>query len=874
VRAILSDKLQHVLNIWIGLICKRAIATLVLAGITSVLLFYYTISNISINTDTSDMLSPDLPFRQNSIAVSKSFPQFSDNIVIVIDGFTADLVNDAADLFSIQLKKDPSSFGEVFDPMSMEFFIKNGLLYFTLPKLEELSDRLIAAQPFISTLWANPSLSGLFNLLSLFLKEGSNKIELMRLAKPMFDNITDIIIAQNNKTPKRLSWHTLISGQSILSSETPTTRIIIIQPNTNFGSLEPGKNVINKLRKIGQNIKLAEKYKTRLRLTGSVPLAQEELKSVVDGLGVAGVLSLALVTALLFWGLKSARLVLAIILTLCCGLVWTAGLATLTIGTLNLISVAFAVLFIGLSVDFGIHFALCYLRFFEDKGENIIFLQKSVQKVGGALSLTTIAAAIGFYSFLPTDYLGLAELGFIAGSGMFIALFTNLSILPALICLMPPQKLRSKHTKSHKVSLLFKNYKQQILAITVMLSIACVYLAPKVFFDFDPLNLKDFKTESVSTLLDLSKTDNSPPYSITVLAKDLKTADLIARRAKKLPMVKTASTLSDLIPLEQDKKLAIVDNLAFILGPALSQPPSTERSDKNQQLSSILNLQNRIREFDKKYPDPSLTETLHKFDQTLNKLLKTDKLDQVLVNLEQRLLGSLPSQLLKLKNSLNAQKITLKNIPKSLFLRQVSSNGLAKVDIFPNGDMRDKKKLSAFVKAVRGVAPNATGTPVVVLEAGKTVINSFVKAIIITLTLIIILVMSLTNSFRELVLILTPLILASLFTISASVLLNLPFNFANVIVLPLLFGLGIASSIHLVLADRENEEDVMRTSTPRAIVFSALTTIGSFGSIALSSHPGTSSMGLLLTIALICSLICTLVILPALLSAWPKAILK
>jgi hopanoid biosynthesis associated RND transporter like protein HpnN len=874
VRAILSDKLQHALNIWIGLICKRAIATLVLAGITSVLLFYYTISNISINTDTSDMLSPDLPFRQNSIAVSKSFPQFSDNIVIVIDGFTADLVNDAADLFSIQLKKDPSSFGEVFDPVSMEFFIKNGLLYFTLPKLEELSDRLIAAQPFISTLWANPSLSGLFNLLSLFLKEGSNKIELMRLAKPMFDNITDIIIAQNNKTPKRLSWHTLISGQSILSSEIPTTRIIIIQPNTNFGSLEPGKNVINKLRKIGQNIKLAEKYKTRLRLTGSVPLAQEELESVVDGLGVAGVLSLALVTALLFWGLKSARLVLAIILTLCCGLVWTAGLATLTIGTLNLISVAFAVLFIGLSVDFGIHFALCYLRFFEDKGENIIFLQKSVQKVGGALSLTTIAAAIGFYSFLPTDYLGLAELGFIAGSGMFIALFTNLSILPALICLMPPQKLHSKHTKSHKVLLLFKNYKQQILAITVMLSIACVYLAPKVFFDFDPLNLKDFKTESVSTLLDLSKTDNSSPYSITVLAKDLKTADLIAKRAKKLPMVKTASTLSDLIPLEQDKKLAIVDNLAFILGPVLSQPPSTERSDKNQQLSSILNLQNRIREFDKKYPDPSLTETLHKFDQTLNKLLKTDKLDQVLVNLEQRLLGSLPSQLLKLKNSLNAQKITLKNIPKSLFLRQVSSNGLAKVDIFPNGDMRDKKKLSAFVKAVRGIAPNATGTPVVVLEAGKTVINSFVKAIIITLTLIIILVMSLTNSFRELVLILTPLILASLFTISASVLLNLPFNFANVIVLPLLFGLGIASSIHLVLADRENDEDVMRTSTPRAIVFSALTTIGSFGSIALSSHPGTSSMGLLLTIALICSLICTLVILPALLSAWPKAILK
>ena len=866
----ISDKFEQGLNIWISFICKRAIATLMLAGAATVLLFYYTISNISISTDTSDMLSSDLPFRQHSIAVSNLFPQFSDNIVIVIDGLNAELVNNAADQFYIQLKNNPKSFGEIFDPTDMEFFKKNALLYLSKDNLENLSDRLITAQPFISTLWKNPSLTGLFNLLSLFIKNSSENIELIGLAEPMLESITNVIIAQNRKITKTLSWHRLISGEELSSLGMPTTRIILIKPKTDFSSLEPGKNVINKLRKIGYELKLEKKYKSRLRLTGSIPLANEELESVVDGLGIAGILSLTLVITLLFWCLKSVKLVFATILTLCCGLVWTAGLATLMIGTLNLISVAFAVLFIGLSVDFGIHFTLCYLRFLDDKKKNIIALQQSGRKVGGALGLTTIAAAIGFYSFLPTDYIGLAELGLIAGSGMFVALFTNLTLLPALIYLMPPTRTQKRFTNLNKVSLLIRNNRRPIIIGTTLLSIVSLYLSPNIIFDFDPLNLKNSKTESVATLLDLKASGNANPYSITVLSDSLGDADLIAIQANKLSFVKNTSTLSNLIPVNQTEKLAIIDNLAFILGPALSQPISSNKSDTDQRLPSLLDLKKKIGEFKKENLDSTLTKTLYKFDQALHTLLKNDKIDQILEDLERRLLGSLPSQLLKLRASLDAQKINLKDIPTSLFSRQVSSNGIATVDIIPSGNIREKENLYAFVKAVRSIAPKATGTPVIILEAGKTVINSFVKAIIITLILIIILVISSTNSIRELVLILAPLILASLFTITASILLHLPFNFANVIVLPLLFGLGIASSIHLVLADRKEKEDVLETSTPRAIVFSALTTIGSFGSIALSSHPGTSSMGILLTIAIIFSLICTLIILPALLSAWPK----
>ncbi len=870
-RAILFDRFQYALIIWLGFICKRAIATIILASIISVFLFYYTASNISINTDASDMLSPNLPFRQNSILVSRSFPQFSDNILVVIDGPKAELVNEAADLFSIQLKKDPHSFGNVFDPPSMKFFERNGLLYLSKSELKELSDRLIRAQPFISSLWIDPTLSGLFNLLGLFLREESNKAGLMGLAKPMFDDITKVVVSQNIETTTVLSWHSLISEYSNYSKDDVTTRIIVIQPETNFNSLEPGKTVINKLRLISQELKLEEKYKARLRLTGSLPLAQEELESVVDGLGLAGMLSIALVIGFLLWGLKSVRLALATLVTLCCGLIWTAGLATLTIGTLNLISVAFAVLFIGLSVDFGIHFTLCYLRFFQNKENSISAFQESGKKVGNALILTAISAAIGFYSFLPTDYHGLAELGFIAGSGMFIALFTNLSILPALICLMPPRKSLKTNKKSQQTLFLFKQYRYQIIFFSGILSVICIYIAPNVVFDFDPLNLKNPKTESVSTLLDLNKTGKISPYSITVLADNLQLADSIVKRAEKLPLIKSASSLFDLIPMEQREKLDLIDNLAFTIGSGLSQPFSGERSEKNERYSSILNLQKQIKIFNKRSPDSILSTTLYEFDYALSKLLKSANLNKVLDELERRLLGGFPNQILKLKSSLNAQEIKPENIPRALFSRYVSTDGLAKVDINPKNDLRNKDDLTAFVSAIQKIEPKASGTPVVILEAGKTVVNSFIQAVTITLILIVILVIGLTNSFRELILILIPLFQASLFTIAASVLLNLPFNFANVIVLPLLFGLGIAGSIHLVLADRESEANVMKTSTPRAITFSALTTIGSFGSIALSNHPGTSSMGILLTIALICSLFCTLVILPALIASWPKA---
>jgi len=860
-----QNALGNFLARWVGFICAKAVVVISLSTIMTIALAYYTATVIGISTDTTDMLSPKLPFRQNAIALSKAFPQNSDNIVVVIDGPNADLINEAADQIAVQLRKQPKLFGEVFDPAGMGFFKTNGLMYLKTDDLAELSDRLISAQPFLGTLWKNPTLPGLFNLLSLFLNEGRDKPDLIGAAAPMINNISQIISAQTNKQPDRLSWRDVLSGNR---SEKPT-RIIVIQPKTNFESLQPGADAIEQIRALGGKLNLTEKFGARLRLTGSVPLAEEELESVVDGLGLAGALSLVLVFGLLFWGLKSARLVAATLITLIFGLVWTAGFATWAVGTLNLISVAFAVLFIGLSVDFGIHFAL---RYTENLGNPATALNDAAKNVGSALCLSAIAAAIGFFSFLPTDYTGLAELGLIAGGGMFIALFANLTLLPTLLSVMPlPQQMQfgksvaptSERPGSHRL----------ILGAVIILAISSLFLAQKVHFDFDPLNLKDTKTESVSTFFDLMESGNGNPYSITILAKDLKTADQIAERAKNLPPVKSVITLSNLIPRDQEDKLSMIENLALILGPAFSGSPGPLKSTITERLRATVSLQNQIKTFDASTSASDLSKAVNKFNSSLTKLLTSTDPDRALAELEQRLLATLPRQLALLKQSIDAEEITEKDIPDALRSRQIAADGRAKLEIAAKGNMRNRQELAAFVAAVRKIAPDATGTPIIIQEAGNAVIQAFIEAATLTFILIVILVVAVTRSLREIVLIIAPLLLAALFTLAASVLFSLPFNFANVIVLPLLFGLGIAGSIHLVLRDRDQfgAQGVMTTSTPRAVIFSALTTIGSFGSIALSSHPGTSSMGILLTIAIALSLICTLIVLPALLIVWPKA---
>ena len=856
-----ANTYRRYLVAWVDGIRRYARITILVALAATVAGVYGVATQLSINTDTEDMLSADLPFRQDSNAHSVAFPQLSDNIVVVIDAATPDLADDSATMFARRLREHPQVFGSLFDPRGEPFFRTNGLLYLDIEELSNLADRLAQAQPFLGTLWRDASLRGLAGMLGLAIDEvtkekGATPFEIARV----LNAIAEVAERQAAGRFGLLSWELLMG--KVKDDADESRRLIVIQPALDYASLAPAEQAMKLLREIARDLALDSEHGVSVRLTGSAALAQEELASVSQGMGLAAALSLILVAVLLVVGLGSPRLAGATVATLLMGLTWTAAFALVAIGSLNLISVAFAVLFIGLSVDFGIHFGLRYREAIDAGAGHKAALEQAASGVGGALTLSAVAAAIGFFSFLPTDYRGLAELGLIAGVGMFIALFANVTVLPALLTLMP---LSPKPVRRAPMRLGGRTGSSRAIAWGALaLGLAALALVPAARFDFDPLNLKDPSTESVGTLLDLMEQSRTSPYSITVLAPNLDAAVTLAGRLSKLDEVDDTATLIDYVPKNQDEKLAVIEDMALFLAPAFAAAPGKASIDPASRAAAVMTLQGDLDRLAGAAKGAPLGDAAGRLSSALAALIGSG----ALAELEARLMTLLPGRLRALSDSLDAGPVTFDDLPDSLRRRHVAADGRASVEVYPKENLHQHQALRRFVEAVRAVALHATGSPVVILEAGNTVVGAFRDAAVLAFVAIAVLLAVLLRRLRDVALVFSPLVLAALLTVAASVLFGLPFNFANVIVLPLLFGLGVANGIHLVLRRRDEGgvTEVMASSTPRAVVFSALTTIGSFASIALSSHPGTASMGMLLTIAITLTLACTLIVLPALMT--------
>ena len=864
---------QSALIRWTGIVTRFAWLVVAASVLASTGTAVYLTKNIRINTDTEDMLSPDLDFRRHSEELSQAFPQFSDNLVIVIDGLTPDAADDAARVLAKRLRESPEKYGRVNDPAGSEFFRRNGFLYLDVDDLYQLSDRLAEAQPFLGALWRDPSLVGFLGMLGLAVDEaakdnGGQPIEIAAVMAAM----TDVAHAQALGQWRDMSWRKLMSGPATGGDEaTANRRVLLIQPALDFASLAPAAAAMEGVREAAIDLGLTPENGVRVRLTGSAALSHEELKSVEKGMGLAGIVSLVLVVGLLSIGLRSRGLVIATLATLIMGLVWTAGFAILALGTLNLISVAFAVLFIGLSVDFGIHYGLRYKEDMDAGASHDDALLAAASNVGGALTLCAVSAAIGFYSFLPTDYRGLAELGLIAGTGMFIALFANMTVLPALLTVLPRIKGRGPGGEPIGISAVhsfIRNHSRAVCLAALMAGIAAASTLPKAAFDFDPMNLRDPSTESVATITDLMADNRANPYSVTILSRNLGEARALADKMKVLDLVDGVATLADYVPGDQQEKLQVISTMALFLGPAFAQEmaagtpsPADRRAELAKFRIKLIALAGRPGNSPERKAAGELLQALAGMFEVLTK--DTKDTEAVIENFEGRLLRALPGRLEALNTALGAGPVTVKNLPAEIRDNQIAADGRAKLEVYAKEDLRDREALARFVAAVRTVSPRASGSSVVIFEAGNTVVGAFWQAGTISVALITVILIIVLKRFVSAVLVFVPLVLAALLTVAASTVFGLPFNFANVIVLPLLFGLGVAGGIHLVVRERE-QGGAYETSTPRAILFSALTTIGSFGSIALSSHPGTSSMGLLLTISISLSLACTLVVLPAL----------
>ncbi len=836
------------------LLAASLIATLALGA--------YVATHIKINTDVNQLLAADLDWRQREVDMDKAFPQATDRLVIVIDGKTGAAAETAATAMAAKLAAMPELFQNVTRPDAIPFFRKNGFLFLNEQKLTDILDMMVKAQPLLGTIAADPSLRGLFGGMGLVLQGlQAGEVTYDKLAAP-FATLADLLDAVKAGRDEPFAWQSLAGNTGEKPSLRETRKFILTQPVLDYGDLEPGAKAQKAVRAAAQELNLTADNGITVRMTGSVALNDDEFASVADGTTFATILSVVLVLVILFLALRSARLIVPILLTLFVGLIATTAFAMASVGSLNLISVAFAVMFVGIAVDFGIQFGVRYRDVHHQEPDRNAAMLITARQIGEPLALAAGSTAVGFFAFIPTAYRGVAELGLIAGAGMIIAFLLNITLLPALLAVFvppaEPEAIGFKRLKPLDQFILQK--RRPLLIVIAAVALIAGGVAAQLRFDFDPLNLKDPKSESLSTLFSLMEDPDATPYTVAILAKDLDEAKTLAAKIDALPQVDHTITLASFIPEDQEKKLALIQDANFILAPTLNPAaplpaPTTEESAAAMKKAAA----------DLQALGPDKPEA-QRLARALAAIAAT-KDAALFARLHHVLISGIEAQIAQARDALSAEAVTPDQITDDLRRDWIAADGRAKIEVYPKGNPRDPDVLAAFTKAVQSVAPAATGPALSIQESGRTISRAFIQAGIGGILAIALLIWVVLRDAGLVVRLLAPLFLAGALTLATMVAIRLPLNFANVIALPLLLSLGVSYAIYFITYWRQGGTGPLGSSMARAVLFSACTTLVAFGSLSLSAHPGTAGMGKLLTIALLYSLTCTFIVLPVLLGS-------
>jgi hopanoid biosynthesis associated RND transporter like protein HpnN len=596
----------------------------------------------------------------------------------------------------------------------------------------------------------------------------------------------------------------------------------------------------------------------------------EQFGSIKENAVRNGLITLAIVTFILWLALRSGRLMAAVAVNLFVGLAVTAALGLFMVGAYNLISVYFSVLFVGIGVDFGIQFSVRYRSERHEVDNLVKAIRNASFHVGAPLTLAAFATAAGFLSFLPTDYKGVSELGQIAGCGMLIAFATTITLLPALIVLLNPagEPEPLGYSSLAPIDEYMNRHRIGIIAGTAIVVVAGLPLLHWLSFDFNPINLESPKTESVATYLELSRDPSTDSNAIQVLAPSLEQGNAIGARVSKLPEVSHVVTLSSFVPDDQAQKLPMLQNaankLALAFDPKNTQPPPSDAEN----VDALNEGAQRLTEAAEDRGGPG-ADAARRLSLDLSKLAHATPTahDQA----TNSFIWPLGQVLDSLQASLQTPAVTLASLPPDLTRDWLTADGRARVSIAPKDDPGDNDAMRRFARAVLAVEPSATEGPITILKAGDLVVHAFVEAGALALLSIAILLWLVLKRIGDVLLTLIPLALAGVVTLELTVLVGLPLNFANIIALPLLLGVGVAFKIYYIMAWREGQTNLLQTSLTRAVIYSALTTATAFGSLIFSSHPGTSSMGKLLALSLVCTLAAAVLFQPILMGKPRKA---
>ncbi|GMG81298.1 MMPL family transporter [Paralimibaculum aggregatum] len=810
---------------WIAAAAGRPRAVLAALGLL-LAAAVWAASGLRVDTDSSRMLAPELPFQARAQALNAAFPELKNTIVVAVRGPRADPVEAALTALAARLEGDPSV-ASVFAPSIDPFFRTHGLLYLDEAAFEAQLTRLSKSANMLARLREDQSLPGFLRAVDearalAAAAEGFDAGALDRL----YAEAAAVIAAAAEGEARSFDWTGLFGDAG------PVLRVLTLTPRLDYAALNPARAAMQAAAAAVAALPPEITAEVEIGLTGDPVLRAEELRSVTATIGLSLAISVLLVALVLWLALGSlARMGLALG-ALLVTLVLTTGAAALAVGALNLVSVAFIVLMVGLGIDFAIHL-MAHLE--EDLAAEPLpgALRACGRRLGGALALTAATTAAAFLAFAGTDFIGMAQLGLIGAMGVVIAFLVAITLLPAAVALRP-RLAAAPRRRAVPALPPMPRLGRLGAGLAAALGLAALLLVPQARFDADPMSLRNPEARSVAVYGWLAADPLRAPLRLSLLTETAKQASAAARALKPVVEVDGTTWLGDLVPKDQDAKLALFDiawpSIDFAVNGepvALAEPGSGDPAA----LAAALGAEGAA---------GRLAAALAALGAAPEPATRA--------RVEAALFRHFPALIGRLEAQLGADRVTLESLPPALAARYLAADGRYRVEIRAAADISDPAARARFVEAVQRVAPEAGGPPDQIEGAARAVAGAMLQAVLVALAATAGLVLLAAGRVWPLVAILVPVALAGAVTAAATVLLDMPFNYANVIVLPLLIGLGVDAGVHLALRT-ERSAAVYATSTPRAVLASALTTIGAFATLALSDHRGTASMGVLLAIA-------------------------
>ena len=879
------------------LACTRPAVTLGTGVAVAALAIAYTVAALGFATSTRALLPQGLPFVERYVEYEREFGEL-DDIAIVVEAPSLPEATVYATRLVRELEASPIRLGRVAHRIDPKQFEGRALLYLSTERLAEIRDRIVDYEDFLESFTARPTLDRLVEgvanqlatafvggFLDLGLEDRRSSLDL-RFLGGLVDQISTRV---DGPAPYRSPWGGLFSmggeedspGAGYFLSDDQRLLFILAEPSSDESNFASDREAIEGIRAVIGS--LASQFPdVRVGVTGNPALSTDEMVTAFRDAGRATVVAFTLALVLLVVAFRRVARPLVMLGVLALSLAWSLGAATLGVGHLSLFSVMFIPIVIGIGIDYGIYFAFRYEEersLGRNPGEA---LEITAARAGPGMLLAAATAAAAFYVLLLTDFRGLQELGFVAGSAIFLAWVAMMTIFPAALALAdrrdadrpPVEEDRAAAPGRVGVPVIGRLlvYPRTILTLTGVVTLVSATALGAIRFDYNLLNLQAAGTESVEWERKIRDTAGRSGFAALASARSL---DELRRKQEAFARLDSVSEIDSallLIPDEQEEKQRIIDDFAPIVAPVRVARPM--RLDMPRLVAALETLGRRLGIAAGEAPPGAAQRDLARVRDDVARLVvklrqaDRDTSEPALTFLQRQVYRDFRRSFQRLQANLAPERVGLEDLPEELRRKFVSERGRFLMQIHPAVNVWDREGAARFVSELRAVDPDVTGTPIITFEAIRLMERAYQQGTLYAIALVAAITAVLLRRARETILALLPLGLGLTWTLGLMWVFGLPFNLGNVFALPLIVGAAAEYGLNIVarfIEGREHGGPLLARSTTTAVLVNGLMTIIGFGSLMLAAHRGIHGLGLLLTLGAASNLVAALVVLPVLL---------